>query len=175
MTASDASGGRDWSETASEIGDLMRLFGEQAAINVVQDMVRGEITRLLQSYGAEDVRNYILVETPIVKEKAPESFHEGLMNVGPNWFEEIQAMVTPGNILTWLETADDWLDESDVERYTDDADKSPEELQRELQEIAEVIRTTPGGMDWLKRECRDIYVLASGRPLGDQTTTADDD
>lgn len=160
------SGEQDWSETLGQVAEYAQLFGQGAAISVVQDMVRGQITQLLQSYGAEDVESYVIVQTPIVRQKAPEGFKDALKNVGPKFFEEIQTFVTPDRILEWLEDADEWLTEEDVEKYTEPGvEKTPEELHAELQEIADVIRETQGGMAWLKSECRDIHMLAAGQDL----------
>jgi hypothetical protein len=157
---------KDWSDTLEQVAEYAQLFGQGAAISVVQDMLRGQVTQLLQSYGAEDVESYVLVGTPIVRKKAPTGFKDALKSVGPKFFNEIQMFVTPERILEWLETADEWLTEEDVEQYTDpDVDKKPEELHEELQEIADVIRETPGGMGWLKLECRDIHFLAAGEDL----------
>ncbi len=156
----------DWSDTVSDVAEYAKLFGQGAAISVVQDMVRSQVTRLLQNYGAADIENYILVGTPIVREKAPYGFRKAMQNVGPQFFEEIQGFVTPANIIQWLITADEWLDESDVERYTDDGvEKTPQELQEELQRIAVVIEDTPGGNKWLQQQCRDLHLLASGQDL----------
>lgn len=165
---------KDWSDTVSEVAEYAQLFGQGAAISVVQDMVRGQVTRLLQNYGAEDIENYILVGTPIVREKAPAGFRNALKNVGPKFFEQIQSFVTPANIIQWLITADEWLDESDVDRYTDEGvEKTPEELQEELQRIAVVIEDTPGGNQWLQQQCRDIHLLASGQDVVAQTASTD--
>ncbi len=156
----------DWSETVSDIAEYAQLFGQGAAITVIQDMLRSQVTQLLQSYGEEDIEEYILVGTPIVREKAPQGFQNALQNVGPKFYEEIQSLVTPNNIIMWLITADEWLDEEDIERYTDDdVDKTPAELHEELQRVAVTIEDTPGGNEWLQQQCRDIYLLASGTDI----------
>jgi hypothetical protein len=157
---------QDWSETVSDVAEYAQLFGQGAAIAVIQDMIRSQVTRLLQSYGEDDIEEYILVGTPIVREKAPRGFRNALQNVGPQFYEQIQTLVTPSNIIMWLITADEWLDEEDVARYTDGAmDKTHEELQKELQGIAVTIEDTPGGNEWLQQQCRDIYLLASGTDI----------
>lgn len=145
------------SDKLQELLDKSKFFTKQMGVSMAASMLYPHVLGIFTKYDAEQVEKFIRVDYRLFQNHAPRGLKNALRKLGPSWSETIMQLVTPENILTRLENPDEWVGE----------DAGPEE-KREMQRAAEIIRTTPGGMQWLEREVLDLYRIAGIIPRGEE-------
>lgn len=146
------------SEKLQSLLEQSKLVSKQMGVSMAASMLYPHVLSIFTTYDADQVAKFIRVDYRLVENHAPQGLKNALRKLGPTWSETIMQLVTPENILTRLETPEEWVD--------DDAGR--EEI-REMQRAAEIIRTTPGGMQWLEREVLDLYRIAGIIPADGDT------
>jgi len=124
-----------------------KQIGASFIIPSVQSAIRERLSDVFADAGAEELERYILVNYPLVEKRTPDRLRKVLANNGPNYEDEIRMMVTPQNILHWLENPE-WVDEEN------------EEYKDTIQECARTIRETPGGEQWLTVQVIAVWRMA---------------
>lgn len=137
------------SDKLQELLDKSTYFTKQMGVSMAASMLYPHVLRIFTKYDADQVEKFIRVDYRLVRNHLPQGSKNALRKLDPQWGETIMQLVTPENILHRLENPDEWVDE----------DAGPEE-KREMQRAADIIRTTPGGMQWLEREVLDLYRIA---------------
>jgi len=145
-------------ESGQDLPDASRLeklagmakgFGGLAATSAVQGIIREQVVALLNDHDPEELRQYIIVNYPLVREELPAEYKRVISNVGPSLAGQIEAAVTPEAIMTWLRDPEEWMD-----------DDAPEEHLDQIRECARIIEETPEGERWLQAQVVEIYGLA---------------
>lgn len=159
----------DGGEKVKEYLSTLSTLGRSAAIQQVQSIL---IPHVLNIFGEHDhtmLRNMIYTDYDLVQEETPEGIKRALQNLGsdPQFRAQFEGLVvqtlTPENILEWLDNPEEWLDEDGAE-----------DQREELQKCAQVIRETPGGLQWLEKQVWDLYRLGNIVPEDSTPQAADD-
>lgn len=143
------------SESGPSASRLQRLasmagtVGKAAVVPAVQDIVRDQVVDILQEQDPEKLQELIYVEYPLVRRQMPERYVNVLGQVGPQFEDEIRAMVHPSQVLKWLKHPDEWMD---VEENPTTAAK--------IRKCHEVITETEGGEEWLAMQTYHLYQMA---------------
>lgn len=124
-------------------------LGKAAVLPAVKNILRNQIVTILQDEDPDQLRKYIYVDYPLVRNKLPPKYVDVLQNLGPQYEDEIKAMVHPEQILLWLDNPEEWMD---VEQNPQAAAK--------VKKCAEIIRETDGGEEWLAQQTIHLYQIA---------------
>lgn len=134
----------------AELATKAKLAGKQAAIPVLQDVIRDEVVRLLREHDPARLRGFMDVEYRLVHEELPEGYRNALGSVGPQFEEQLLQVVTPEQIMAWLEHPEEWMG--------DDVDA---ETKGEVRRVARIIRDHPGGERWMEEQVLDFYAICN--------------
>lgn len=145
----DSSGGRDWGDRIDQISRMLKFGGKAVAGPMVKEFVRNRVVRIFAETDPSTLQNYILTDYDLVKNDTPPKVRNVLGNIGPQFSEEIQQLVTPERVLGWLENPEEWMD---VQQYPDRA--------ADIRECYQIIKNTPGGEEWLEEQCIAVYEIA---------------
>jgi len=125
---------------------MAKVAGASIVVPMVQSYIRDEVVSLVRNHDPEELREYILVQYPLVEEEVPENVETGLRQLGPQFSAEIQNYVTPENVLSWLDTPEEYID-ADEEEYD------------RIKRCGEIIRETPRGTQWLEAQVLAVWAL----------------
>jgi hypothetical protein len=128
------------------IVQMAKVAGASIVVPMVQSYIRDEVVSLVRNHEPEELREYILVQYPLVEEEVPEGVKNGLRQLGPQFSQQIQSYVTPENVLTWLDNPEEHIDADD------------EEYDR-IKRCGEIIRGTPRGEQWLQAQVLAVWAL----------------
>lgn len=132
-----------------QLANTASMLGKTAVAPVFQSIIREQVVSLLQQHDPDVLEKHIHTQYPLVAEELPETYQNVLGNVGPQFEETIQTVVRPGNVLYWLQEPKEWMD--------DDTDI---DTLRQVRECHDIIVNTPGGKQWLERQCIDVWDMA---------------
>lgn len=136
------------SEKLTELVTKATIAGKQAALPVLQDILRQEVVRLLSQNDPEVLKQYIDVGYPIVENELPDGYRNALATAGPKFEDQILQVVTPDTVLHWLSNPDEWM--------TDDI---PDETRDDVREVADILKNYPGGYRWLENQVLAVYEI----------------
>lgn len=137
----------------SKLGSLAmkaKVAGKQAVVPMLQEAIREEVVRLLNQHDPEKLRQYIDVGYPLVEKDLPDGYKNALGNLGPSFENQIMQMVNPETVMGWLDNPEEWMDE----------DTDPETI-ADVREVGRIIRTHPGGEEWLARQILAFYEVCN--------------
>jgi len=132
----------------AQIATTAKLAGKRAAVPVLQRTLRQEVVRLLQTEDPDALREYIDVRYPLVENELPDGYRNALQSLGPQFEDDIVQLVNPQTIMGWLSEPEEWMD----------ATENPEEVEQ-VRRAGEIIRTHPGGEEWLNQQVLALYVV----------------
>jgi len=138
-----------WQDRISQITRMLKFGGKAVAGPMVRKFIRNRVVAILSEKEPQILQNYILTDYPLVENNTPQKVRNALGNIGPQFEEEIQQLVTPENVLDWLEYPEEWLDVS----------QNPQQAQ-DLRECHQIIKNTPGGVEWLEDQCLAVWQIA---------------
>lgn len=142
-------GGSDWGGRVDQIGRMLKFGGKAVAGPMVKEFIRTRVVRILSQRDPSTLQNYILTDYALVENDTPPKVRNVLGNIGPQFSEEIQELVTPERVLGWLEEPEEWMDVAEhPERAAD------------IRECYQIIKNTPGGEEWLEEQCIAVYEIA---------------
>lgn len=116
-------------------------FGDGFIGRMVENKLKSVVVEVFGDYDADDLQKYILAETPIVETELEEKHKEKLRRAADSNEDLIREHLHPPLVWDWLSNPE-WAPSSTIER--------------ELNECADTIRSTPGGKEWL---CEQVYTV----------------
>lgn len=131
-----------------QLASTASALGKSAVMPALQSLLRREMVSILSEHDAEELERYIDVQYPLVENEIPEGYESALREVGPQFSETVAAMVTPEQVMAWLEEPEEWMD----------TDANAQEA-AEARRCAEIIRTHPQGEPWLEAQVFYIYEI----------------
>lgn len=144
----DPSGGHD-EAAVGRVMNALKLGGKIAARPMVESMLREKVVFLLRKHDPDKIEQFIQVNYPLVAKQMPQNYKNAIANAGPHFEEEIQQYARPDQVLHWLEHPEEWMD---VDEHSQKA--------ADVRECYRIITTTPGGRDWLERQCIEVWRIA---------------
>lgn len=145
---SDADGGGGFISPGkiAKVATMAKVAGKQAAMPVVQRMLREQIVKMMRKNDPERLRELIDVQYPLVEEELPEGYRAALGNAGPTFENEIKQLLTPGRVKAWFTEPESWMDsDEDEEAYYD------------VVEIGHILEDHPDADEWLARQILAVY------------------
>lgn len=142
-------GGSELSDRVDQIGRMLKFGGKAVAAPMVKEFVRSRVVRILSDRDPSTLQNYILTDYDLVENDTPPKVRNVLGNIGPQFSEEIQELVTPDRVLGWLKEPEEWMDVGDHPQKAAD-----------IRECYQIIKNTPGGEEWLEEQCIAVYEIA---------------
>jgi len=124
-------------------------FIERMVIN----KARQTVTEVFGEFSTDDVQHAIMVDAPLVKNRAPEEYTEKLERRGSNYEGIFEKYVHPDVVWEWLEDPS-WAPAEDVEA--------------DLRELRDTIEGTPGGKEWFADQIYDVWEMAGLEPPEDR-------
>lgn len=151
MATDDDSGGLGGLLSPSKLASMAaqaKLMGKQSVVPMIQRSVRDELVRLLNEHDPDELRKYIDVGYPMLREELPQGYKNAFSTLGPQFEDQIYQTVNPETVKSWLNNPDEWMG--------DDADA---ETVEEVREIGRILDEYPGGEQWLEQQLVDFYDL----------------
>lgn len=149
MFGSSDDGGSGRMPDLEQLASTAKMFGKAAVAPAIQNMLRKQVVKLLQSHDPEKLEEFILTQYPLVQEELPQQYKNVLANVGPQFDDTIQNIVRPENVMYWLKEPKEWMEDgTDIEHL------------RQVRECHDIIQETPGGELWLQNQCLDVWKMA---------------
>jgi len=149
--ASDStSGGGFGAGKLAKIVTTAKVAGKKAALPILQGAVRDEMVRLLNEEDPETLRQYIDVGYPMVRNDLPDGYKSALSSAGPQFEDDIINLVNPETIMQWLATPEEWMND----------DAGPEKIEQ-VRHVHEILRTHPGGEEWLNQQVLALYEVCN--------------
>lgn len=132
----------------ASIAARAKLMGKQAAVPLIQRVLREQLVLLLRQHDPDELRQFIDVQYPLVDEEMPDGYKTALGKVGPEYEDQIKAMVHPDQIKAWFNSPEQWMDPEEKE-----------DVYYEVLEVGEILDNHPGADEWLSRQVLDVYQM----------------
>lgn len=136
----------------AKLGTVVEKFSDEASARILKQFMRRAAADILNQGSAEDLREYIDQDYPLIENELPQEAESALRDIGPRYEDKVLELLTPEEVMGWLATPD-WVD-------------SPH-TRRELQRCHEVIKGHPDGEDWLIDQIKHIRHVALDYPEDD--------
>jgi hypothetical protein len=144
------SGGTFGAGKLAKIVTTAKVAGKKAALPILKGAIRDEMVRLLNEEDPETLRQYIDVGYPMVRNDLPDGYKSALSSAGPQFEDDIIALVNPETIMGWLAAPEEWMGD----------DAGPEDI-AQVRRVGEILQTHPGGEEWLSQQVLALYEVCN--------------